>query len=175
FDALAAPNDSCAGMDLLGSSAQRSSDTLTVSLKLNAAPSKTAAITCSNAPVVGATGGLWGAEFWSSAPTDPDDPGAPNDNFYLAFVDDVSGPHGELGRVNNFNPTLQSLEFNQKQPAVVGGSCITNPAAHPCTLTLTANLASLGIKPGAGLYSITGLTTYLTGTTNQPPFLRVST
>jgi hypothetical protein len=77
--------------------------------------------------------------------------------------------------VNNFNATTQSLEFNRKQPATVGGTCVTNPAAHPCTLTLTANLASLGIKPGAGLYSMTGLTTYLTGTTNQPPFLRVST
>jgi hypothetical protein len=175
FDALGAPNGSCAGMDALATSAQRSGDTLTVSLQLNAPPSKTAAIACSNAPVVGATGGLWGTEFWATAPTDPDDPGAPNDNFYVAFVDDLTGPHGELGRVNNFNATTQSLEFNRKQPATVGGTCITNPTAHPCTLTLTANLASLGIKPGAGLYSMTGLTTYLTGTTNQPPFLRVTT
>jgi hypothetical protein len=174
FDALGVREGSCAGMDLLGTSAQRSGDTLTVSLTLNSAPSKLAAVTCSNAPVVGATGGLWGTEFWASAPTDPDDPGAPNENFYVAFVDDVTGPHGEVGRVNNFNPTLQSLEFNQKQPATVGGTCITNPAAHPCTLTLVASLASFGIKPGAGLYSITGLSTYLTGTTNQPPFLRVS-
>ena len=175
FDAFGARNDSCLGMDALATSAQRSGGTLTVSLTLNAAPNKAAAIACSNFPVGGATGGLWGTEFWASAPTDPDDPGAPNDNFYVAFVDDLTGPHGEVGRVNNFNPTLQSLEFNQKQPATVGGSCITNPTAQPCTLTLTANLASLGIKPGAGLYSITGLTTYLTGTTNQPPFLRVST
>jgi hypothetical protein len=125
--------------------------------------------------VVGATGGLWGAEFWASAPTDPDDPGAPNDNFYVAFVDDLTGPHGEIGRVNDFNPTLQSLEFNQKGPATVGGTCITNPAAQPCTLVLTTSLSAFGVKPGAGLYSITGLSTYLTGTTNQPPFLRVST
>jgi hypothetical protein len=175
FDALGAPEGSCSGMDVLGSSAQRSGDQLTVTLRLNAPPNKAAAIACSNAPVVGATGGLWGAEFWASAPTDPDDPGAPNDNFYVAFVDDLTGPHGELGRVNNFNPTLQSLEFSQKRPATVGGSCVTDPAAQPCTLTLTADLSSLGVKPGAGLYSLTGLSTYLTGTTNQPPFLRVST
>jgi hypothetical protein len=174
FDALGARNDGCPGMDVLATSAQRSSGTLTVSLKLNAAPSKAAAIACSNAPVVGATGGLWGAEFWAPSPTDPDDPGAPNDNFYIALVDDPTGPHGEAGRVNNFNPTLQSLEFNQKQPATVGGTCVTNPLAHPCTLTLTTSLTSFGIKPGAGLYSMTGLSTYLTGTTNQPPFLRVS-
>jgi hypothetical protein len=175
FDALGVRAGSCAGMDVLGSSAQRSGNTLTVSLTLNAAPNKLAAITCSNAPVVGATGGLWGTEFWSSAPTDPDDPGAPNDNFYVAFVDDATGPHGEIGRVNNFNPTLQSLEFNKKGPATVGGSCTTNPTATPCTVTLTAPLSAFGIKPGAGLYSVTGLSTYLTGTTNQPPFLRVST
>jgi hypothetical protein len=57
----------------------------------------------------------------------------------------------------------------------VGGSCITNPAGQPCTLTLTASLSAFGIKPGAGLYSVTGLSTYLTGTTNQPPFLPVAT
>lgn len=175
YDALGAPEDSCAGMDVLGSSADRSGETLTVSLTLNAAPSKAAAITCSNAPVVGATGGLWGTEFWASSPPDPDDPGSGNDNFYVAFVDDLTGPHGEAGRVNNFNPTLQSFEFNQKQPATVGGTCISNPTAQPCTLTLTTSLATLGIKSGAGLYSVTGLSTYLTGTTNQPPFLRVST
>src|SRR5439155_15095967 len=124
FDALGARNDSCAGMDVLGTSAERSSGTLTVSLTLNSAPSKAVAIACSNAPVVGATGGLWGAEFWAPAPTDPDDPGAPNENFYVAFVDDVTGPHGEAGRVNNFNPTIQSFEFNQKHPATVGGTCI---------------------------------------------------
>ena len=175
FDALGAPEDSCPGMDVLGTSAQRSGDTLTVSLTLNAAPSKAAAIACSNAPVVGAAGGLWGTELWASAPTDPDDPGAPNDNFYVAFVDDLTGPHGEAGRVNDFNPTLQSLEFNRKQPATVGGTCTTDPTATPCTLTLTTTLSTLGIKPGAGLYSVTGLSTYLTGTTNQPPFLRVTT
>jgi hypothetical protein len=126
FDALGAREGSCAGMDALGTSAQRSGDTLTVSLTLDSAPNKLGAITCSNAPVVGATGGLWGAEFWAPAVTDPDDPGAPNDNFYVAFVDDPSGPH-------------------------------------------------VGVKPGGGLYSITGLSTYLTGKTNQPPFLRVTT
>jgi hypothetical protein len=175
FDALGAREGSCPGMDALGTSAQRSSDKLTVSLTLNAAPSKASAVTCSNAPIVGATGGLWGTEFWAPAPTDPSDPGAPNDNFYVAFVDDLTGPHGEAGRVNNFNPTIQTLEFNQKQPATVGGTCITNPTAHPCTITLTTSLASLGVKPGGGLYSITGLSTYLTGSTNQPPFLRVTT
>ena len=175
YDALSVPNDSCAGMDLLGTNADRSGDTLSVSLTLNGAPSAAAAIACSDAPVVGATGGLWGTEFWASALPDPDDPGAPNDNFYVAFVDGVDGPHGEAGRVNNFNATLQSFEFNQKQPATVGGSCITNPTAQPCTLTLTTNLATLGIKSGAGLFSVTGLSTYLTGTTNQPPFLRITT
>ena len=175
IDALSAPDDSCAGMDVLGTSADRSGDTLTVSLTLNGAPSAAAAIACSHAPVVGATGGLWGAEFWATAPPDPDDPGAGNDNFYVAFADGLDGPHGEAGRVNDFNDTLQSFEFNRKQPATVGGSCVTNPTAQPCTLTLTTSLATFGIKSGAGLYSMTGLSTYFTGTTNQPPFLRVTT
>jgi hypothetical protein len=175
FDALGVAEDSCPGMDVLGTSAQRSGDQLTVSLRLNAPPSKTAAIACSNAPVVGATGGVWGAEFWAPAVTDPDDPGAPNDNFYVAFVDDPTGPHGEAGRVNDFNATTQSLEFNRKQAATTSGTCLSDPPAMPCTLTVTTDLSTLGIKPGASLDSITGLSTYLTGTTNQPPFLRVST
>jgi hypothetical protein len=35
-------------------------------------------------------------------------------------------------------------------------------------------LTSLGIKPGAGLYSITGLSTYQLGTANPVPFTNLN-
>jgi hypothetical protein len=174
FTADGAPAGTCPGMDVLGTSADRSGTTLTLSLTLNGAPSAAAAIACSGAPLAGATGGLWGAEFWAPSTPDPADPGAPNDNFYLAYVDGVDGPHVEAGRVSGFNATLQSEEFASSQGGTVGGSCLATPAPTPCTLTLTTTLDTLGIKQGAGLYSITGLSTYLTGTTDRFPFTRVT-
>ncbi len=43
----------------------------------------------------------------------------------------------------------------------------------PCTLTLTASLSGLGIKSGAGLYSLTGESLYITGRANAVPFTNV--
>ena len=76
--------------------------------------------------------------------------------------------------MNDFSATTQSWEFNRKQDATAGGTCLTDPSAQPCTLTLTTRLDTLGIKSGAGLFSVTGLSTYLLGTTRQPPGLRIT-
>ena len=39
-------------------------------------------------------------------------------------------------------------------------------------MTITAAESALGIKPGAGIYSITGLSLYFFGTDQKPPLLR---
>jgi hypothetical protein len=46
------------------------------------------------------------------------------------------------------------------------------PMAAPCTVSISASGQALGIKPGAGLYSITGMSLYFRGTDNKPPLLR---
>ena len=147
---------SCAGMDILGASSSRSGDLLTFSLTLNAPPTAQAAMLCAPAQ---ASGGLWGAEFWSS----------PSDNYYIAYRDNPpdGAPAVEAGQLNAISPTLTSDEFN-KVEAGTGSTCVpvsAPPLAAPlaCTITMTASLSGLGIKQGAGLYSITGLSTYLFG------------
>jgi hypothetical protein len=175
-DALAAPNAACPGMDILGVGAQRSGDQLTVSLTLNGPPTSASASLCSNA---GATGGLWGVEFWAGSETDATDPGGPNDNFYLAYRDnpgDVSAPTPavEAGRVNSFSASLTAQEFHRIQPGTLGGSCFTTPPpTGACTITMTTTLSTLGIKSGAGLYSVTGLSTYYYLSEFRPPLFRV--
>jgi hypothetical protein len=44
----------------------------------------------------------------------------------------------------------------------------------PCTLTMTVSLSGLGIKPGSGLYSITGGSFYFFATPEPAPATRVS-
>jgi hypothetical protein len=39
----------------------------------------------------------------------------------------------------------------------------------PCTVTLTTSASGLGIKPGAGMYSITGLSTFFGGSDQTTP------
>jgi hypothetical protein len=161
FNGSGQPNGSCPGMDLLGTSEQQSSGMLTVTLTLNSAPTSAKAITCSPQT---ATGGLWGAEFWASSSQG-------SDNFYLAYRDNPpdapASPAVEAGRVNHLNALVTSLDFGSTQGGTLGGTCLSAPGvpttAAPCTLSLTTSLSTLGIKPGAGLYSITGLSVYYFG------------
>jgi hypothetical protein len=160
-DATGAPKGPCLGMDVLSAATSRSGDLLTVSLRLNAPPTSTTAITCG----VSATGGIWGAELWSS----------PSDNYYLAYKDNPldGAPVVEAGRLAALSPTLTQNEFQKVEGGTLGGTCFsTPPAAGACTITMTASLSGLGIKPGAGLYSVTGLSAYLFGSTSQIPTTR---
>jgi len=120
-----------------------------------------------------ASGGLWGAEFWASS----SDGGH---NFYLAYRDNP--PDGtaraEAGFVDHVDASLTSLDFDPQEPATVGGTCFNagQPTKKtPCTVILTASLSSLGVKPGAGLYSFTGLSVYVSGQQTQPvPFTNLN-
>lgn len=163
----AAPN--CASMDIQQMSATRSGDLLTVNLVLAAPPSALSAATCSISGELPypADGGFWGVE-WRSSDT-------PNDNYYLAFIDTPGSPaHVEAGRFDNASaPSLLGFEPRFVEPGTLGGTCTSVAPPSPCTLTMTASLSGLGIKPGAGLYSLTGLSLYVTGNTGPVPFTRV--
>jgi len=167
-DAAGLPEGSCAGMDVLKAATSRSGDLLTLALTLNAPPSSTAAIACG----AGATGGLWGAEFWAS--------GTPNDNFYIAYKDNPpdGAASAEAGRLSGLSPTLTSNEFKMVELATATPCIAVTPAPlgapTACTISITASLTGLGIKPGAGLYSVTGLSTYLFGSGMAIPDTRVA-
>jgi hypothetical protein len=162
---------SCTSMDIQQMSSTRSDDLLTVSLTLTAPPTAASAATCSATGAIPyeANGGLWGAEWWSS--------GTPNDNFYLAYVDDPldtdPAPHVEAGRIDRNSPQLTGTEPRPIENGTLGGNCFTTSPPTPCTLTLTASLSGLGIKSGAGLYSLTGLATYITGGKDRLPAQRL--
>ena len=160
-------------MDLLGAGASRSDDTITVSVTLDSPPTATKAIACGSAPV---TGGVWGVEFWSASDGNPEGYG---ESYYIAYRDNPpdapDNPRGEAGAVNNTNPTITSLEFNPTQ-AATASPCVpvsNPPASAPlaCTITLRTTASTLGIKPGAGMYSITGLSTFYGGKGQQTPVL----
>jgi hypothetical protein len=75
--------------------------------------------------------------------------------------------------MNSVNPTLTSAEFHMAETGT-GGTCVpvaSPPASAPqeCTISMTASLSGLGIKSGAGLYSISGLTAYQFATEQQAP------
>jgi hypothetical protein len=155
----------CPGMDLLGASADRSDDRITLTLTLNGAPTSAKAAACSSpAP---ATGGVWGAEFWASSTTG-------GHNFYIAFRDNppLEPARVEAGTLENINPTLTSLDFFPIiTSGVLGGTCFPvsgPPAVGTCTISMTVPPSSLGIKPGAGLYSITPVSTEFVGTSVFP-------
>jgi hypothetical protein len=158
---------SCTGMDILQTSESYSGTILTVSLSLNGPPTNLNAKACGGV----ASGGIWGAEFWASAlaPTNL----SPNDNFYIAYRDDGVDPiDAEAGRVNAVNTDVTSSEFQMNSTSVVtfGGNCFpTAGAPNPCTLTLSTDLSVLGVKAGAGLYSITGLSLYYIGSSQSFP------
>lgn len=168
FDAKGISNGSCPGMDVLGASADRTDDRITISLTLNGLPTSAGAIACGGSVT---TGGVWGAEFWAASD------GGNAENYYIAYRDNPPDgtPRAEGGRMDNTNATITSLEFHPVTPGTLGGSCFSAPAPTPCTITMTVSASALGIKPGAGLYSITGLSTYYAGTEENPPAFRVDT
>ena len=168
----------CPSMDVLSTSTQRSGDLLTVSLTLGAPPSAATAILCAAG---GATGGLWGAEFWAASQATGGFGGGPNANFYVAYRDnpgDVTAPAPgvEGGRVDALGATVTQNEFHREVsgvPTTPSGTCFAAVPPAPCTLSMTVSLSSLGIKPGAGLYSITGGSFYFFATEEPPPAVRV--
>lgn len=169
YDGAGIPKGSCSGMDLVGPSAvseQQSNGNITISLTLNGPPTAANARACST-PDTPATGGIWGAEFWASSAQGPD-------NFYIAYRDNATKPDVEGGSFQAENATLTSLEFRPEVPGTLGGTCLPaggTPATGTCTITMTLRACSLGIKPGAGLYSITGLSAYQFDTNGKPPLL----
>ena len=170
FNELGAPNAACPGMDILGVSANRNGDLITISLTLDSAPSSAKAIACSNAPGL-VTGGIWSAEFWAASDGNPEGYG---ESYYIGYRDNPpnGAPVGEAGRIDNVNPTITSLEYHRTQAAAVTGTCFATPApTGPCTVTLTTSASTLGIKSGTGMYSITGLSTFFGGSDQTTPVL----
>jgi hypothetical protein len=168
----------CPAMDVLSTSTQRSGDILTVSMTLGAPPSAAQSILCAAGQ---ATGGLWGAEFWASSTASSAFGGGPNANFYVAYRDnpgDVSAPTPgvEAGRIDALGVSLTEDEFHREvpgTPATPSGTCFAAVPPAPCTVTMAVSLSSLGIKPGAGLYSITGGAFYYFATQEPVPATRV--
>src|SRR2546428_8281443 len=124
FDGNGTLKNSCAGMDLRGANSSRTNALLTVPLPLNSAPSATKAILCAT---VGATGGLWGAEFWAASSEGGTDGG---NTFYVAYRDNpIDGsPRVEAGVVDNLNLNITSLEFRPTDmgtPATPGWTCFS--------------------------------------------------
>jgi hypothetical protein len=173
YDELGVANTACPGMDLLGTAANRSGDTITVTLTLDSAPTAAKAIACSNAPPGVVTGGIWSAEFWAASAAGNSE--GYGESYYIGYRDNPpnapDNPRGEAGMINNVNPTITSLEYNPTRPATVSGTCFATAPPSPCTVTLTTSASGLGIKPGAGMYSITGLSTFFGGKDQQTPAL----
>jgi hypothetical protein len=169
YDELGVANPACPGMDLLGAAAGRSGNLITISLTLDSPPTAAEAVVCSNAPGV-VTGGIWSAEFWAASDGNPEGYG---ESYYIGYRDNPPNgpPGGEAGMINNVNPTITSLEYNPTQSATVGGTCFAATPPAPCTVTLTTDASTLGIKSGAGMYSITGLSTFFGGSDQQTPVL----
>jgi hypothetical protein len=160
FDETGVANAACPGMDLLGASADRNGDLITVSLTLDSAPTAAKAIACSNAPGV-VTGGIWSVEFWAASDGNPEGYG---ESYYIGYRDNTPDgpPVGEAGRFDNVTQ------------AATASACVpvsNPPPAEPqaCTITLTTSASTLGIKPGAGMYSITGLSTFFGGSDQTTP------
>lgn len=175
-DAAGLLNGSCTGMDILGTSEKQSNGTVQVTLTLNAPPTAAEAITCSREPAT-ANGGLWGAEFWSSGAPAGTTAEFPNGNYYIAYYDnpaDPTEPKVQAGYVDGLSVSLNHDEFDPVEAGTLGGTCFAVPApTGTCTIVLTAPLSGLGIKPGAGMYSISGLSAYYFGTETDVPDTRV--
>jgi hypothetical protein len=172
----------CPGMDVLGTSEKQSSGTVTVTLTLDGPPTSMAAIKCTTPTAPAASGGVWGAEFWASSnPVSGSDALYPNGNFYVGYRDNPpdGAPRVEAGYVDALSAGLTHDEFDPLEGGTLGGTCLTSAgvvsptAPTPCTITLTASLTGLGIKAGAGLYSISGFSTYYFGAATPIPATRV--
>jgi hypothetical protein len=77
----------------------------------------------------------------------------------------------EAGRLDAY--TFVTNEFHREEGGTLGGNCFAAIPPAPCTLTMTASLSGLGIKSGAGLYSITGGSFYFFGSEDPIPATRV--
>jgi hypothetical protein len=171
-DAASAPKGACTGMDILKTAPARQDDKITITMTLDSAPTALNATTCAG---VASDGGLWGAEFWAVSTGDT----GPSNQFYIAYRDDANGQRVEGGTVDNMNVLGTSFEFNPRIEGTLSGNCITTapgggppfvPTANaPCTIAMTVPASSLGITPGNGLYSITGLSLYAFGDDDRPP------
>jgi len=78
--------------------------------------------------------------------------------------------------MDNTNAAVTSLEFNPTTagtPAAPGGTCFATRPKLPCTITMTVSATSLGMKSGAGMFSISGLSVFEAGTATTPVVLRV--
>lgn len=174
YDGAGLPKGACPGMDILGVAADRRDDLITFTLTLDSAPSALKALGCSPGT---ANGGIWGAEF--GAATSESATQDKFNQFWIAYRDNpLEGPPAVwAGSVDDLNLTIQSMEFritDPGSPTTPGGTCFTvTPPPTPCTLVVSARASDLGITPGNGLYSITGLSLYFFGTEDKPPLLRV--
>lgn len=100
------------GIEDLHSGEKQSNGVVTITLNLHGPSTSAEAITCSKE---GATGGVWGAEFWaSSAPGASDGP--PNGNFYVAYRDNPPDgtPEVEVGRASAVSRSLNHYEFSRQ-------------------------------------------------------------
>jgi hypothetical protein len=163
----------CPGMDLLGLRAERNDDLITFTLTLDSVPTQAKAIACSDAT---ATGGIWGAEF--GAATSDSTTVDKFNQFYIAYRANAPADpvQVEAGTVDDLDLSIQTMEFHKRIdgfPITPGGTCFSATPPTPCTLVVSAKASALGIKPGDGLYSITGLANYFFGTEKKPPLLRV--
>jgi hypothetical protein len=161
YDPAGFAKDSCPGMDVLKTTADRNGSQVTITLTLNGAPTAAKATACGGEIV---DGGVWGAEFWARSSVEP-----PAHNFYIAYRDDTTGgPRVEGGVMDNFNPTVTSLEFASRTAGTLGGTCFPSGTGGPqatgtCTIAMTVDVTPLGISPGNALLSLTGLSAYFTG------------
>jgi hypothetical protein len=168
------PVGACTGMDVLKTTTDRKDSVLTVTMTLNGAPTAANAIACGQ---VVSSGGIWGAEFWAPSSTLGGTDRA--NQFYVAFRNDlVNGARVEGGTVDHVNVLVTSLEYNDQTPGTLGGTCFPlgpmgPPATGVCTISMTVDLSTLGIKPGDALNSLTGLSLYFFGDDNPPPLTRV--
>src|SRR4051794_32377244 len=164
----------CPSMDVLKAATARAGDLLTVTLTLGAPPSAATAVTCAAG---GATGGLWGAEFWASSEPTSQFGGGPNANFYVAYRDnpgDASAPTPgvEGGRVDALGATLTHDEFHREVPGVPAtpaGTCFSPLPPPPCPGTMPVPPTPRGINPASGLSPPPGASFYSSATQNPVP------
>lgn len=115
---------------------------------------------------------MWAIEFW--APTADG-----NENLYLAYQDNPANgvPGSRPVRSTASPPAFFKWTFVRRErgtPATPGGSCFApGYVSGPCTVTMAADLSGLGVKSGAALDSVTGLSVYEDGSEAQPPGLNV--
>jgi hypothetical protein len=168
YDTAGFAKDSCPGMDILKTTADRRDSNVTVTMTLNSAPTAAGAIACGGQFV---TGGVWGAEFWARSSVDV------AHHYYIAYRDDLAGgPRVEGGAMDNFNVAVTSLDFQSRTPGTLSGTCFPSvgpPATGQCTIAMTVDVSVLGITPGNALLSLTGVSAFFFGHDEEAPLTRI--